>query len=114
MGESETSSRPEISSSTASSKASESLDSDVSKGANKSSDTENELPDLDDSDVEQAVVKIQAAFKGSLARKKVKGMKGGAKKKSIDSLPDLEDKDVQVAASKIQAAFRGHQVRSNV
>ena len=81
---------------------------------------DNDLPDLEDKDVQDAVTKIQAAFKGFKVRqgkmasevKKTTVFKGKRTKQVLnDDLPDLEDKDVQDAATKIQAAFKGHKVR---
>ena len=88
--------------------------------------TTDDLPDLNDKDVQDAATKIQAAFKGHKVRKqgqmasevkKATVFKGHHIRKSrkpntnIDDLPDLNDKDVQDAATKIQAAFKGHKTR---
>ena len=83
--------------------------------------------DLDDPDVEDAAVKIQAGFKGMKARKEVQDMKKMDGKSSQDEAEnsggkdaeeeidiDLEDPEVGEAAVKIQAGFRGMQARKEV
>merc|ERR1712088_358782 len=65
---------------------------------------DNDLPDLEDKDVQDAATKIQAAFKGHKVRL-------AKKLKPDDDLPDLNDRGIQDAATKIQAAFKGHKVR---
>ena len=83
--------------------------------------------DLDNPDVEDAAVKIQAGFKGMKARKEVQDMKKMDGKSSQDEAEnsggkdaeeeidiDLEDPEVGEAAVKIQAGFRGMQARKEV
>jgi uncharacterized protein YifN (PemK superfamily) len=92
----------------------------VFKGRRTKQTLDDDLPDLEDKDVQDAVTKIQAAFKGFKVRqgkmasevKKATVFKGQRTKQTIDDdLPDLENKDVQDSATKIQAAFKGHKVR---
>ena len=87
--------------------------------------------DLEDPEVADAALKIQAGFKGHQARKEVKAMKEAkepmeteavesaestepaeTKEEEIDI--DLEDPEVADAALKIQAGFKGHQARKEV
>ena len=95
--------------------------------------------DLDDPEVADAALKIQAGFKGHQARKEVKKMKEGKEVGEADEPPsdeitaestekvettetmekeeidiDLEDPEVADAALKIQAGFKGHQARKEV
>ena len=85
---------------------------------------EEELPDLADKDVQDATLKIQAGFRGMMARKAMKtdaapeesagnGGNGAmmevptAKEEEEDEeMPDLNDADVQAATLKIQAGFK--------
>ena len=90
------------------------------------------LPDLNSTEVQDATVKIQAAFRGHKARQEVKERrqvddssetedsqdgKVAATSDSTeteteeDSLPNLEDSDVENAAIKIQSVYRGFQAR---
>ena len=74
------------------------------KGQRTKQQIDDDLPDLEDKDVQNAATKIQAAFKGHKVRL-------AKKLKPDDDLPDLNDKGIQDAATKIQAAFKGHKVR---
>ncbi|XP_070535071.1 twitchin-like [Ptychodera flava] len=70
--------------------------------------------DLDDPDVEKAAVKIQAGFKGMMARKQVKEEKPkepepAPQEEEIDI--DLDDPETEKAALKIQAQFKGLKAR---
>ena len=94
----------------------------VFKGHRRKQTPDDDLPDLEDKDVQDAATKIQAAFKGHKVRqgkmssevKKTMVFKGHRTKQTVDDdLPDLEDKDVQDAVTKIQAAFKGFKVRQN-
>lgn len=80
----------------------------------------------DDKELCDAATKIQASFRGHLARKTVttkekeeeelskKLEKLDAKAPEEEELDiDLNDPDLQVAATKIQASFRGHKVRKD-
>merc|ERR1711962_1986737 len=76
------------------------------------SSTKEDLPDLQDKDVQSAASKIAAAFKGHQVRKSMIFDIRRKQPASVeDELPDLDDKDVQEAATKIQAAFKGHKIR---
>merc|ERR1712173_240699 len=81
------------------------------------------LPDLNDSEVQMATVKIQSAFRGLKTRQDMKKRSAGdvvfavmriqrafkryKARKLKESLPDLNDSEVQMATVKIQSAFRG-------
>ena len=67
---------------------------------------EEDLPDLNCSQVMDATIKIQSAFRGFKARKKLKSDK--------DDLPDLNAADVAAAALKIQSAYKGFQARKMI
>ena len=112
--------------------------------SSSSSEEAEELPDLDTKEVKDAAIKIQAAYKGFQARKrvsaaetmrKVVAIKGAemkftdsrsrqkmgkrtntqsSSKEEVDELPDLNAKDVQEAAVKIQAVYKGFQSRKTV
>ena len=92
---------------------------------------EEEMPDLNDADVQAATLKIQAGFKGYKVRK---GMKEKLEESPVaeeaaaatvveaapaapeeeEEMPDLEAKDVQDATLKIQAGFRGMMARKQL
>merc|ERR1719242_206554 len=69
-----------------------------------------EMPDLNDSQVQDATVKIQSAFRGFQTRKEM----AKSKAEQDDDLPDLCDQETLAAALKIQSAFKGYQVRKVV
>jgi len=78
-----------------------------------------------DSDLTHAATKIQASFRGHMARKQVEkarqepdAPKEEAKEESKNLAEeeldvDLSDPELAVAATKIQASFRGHMTRKN-
>merc|ERR1712020_705340 len=75
--------------------------------------------DLEDPEVGEAALKIQAGFKGHQARKQVKEMKetNDTKKKEDEEEEidiDLDDPEVGDAALKIQAGFKGKKARRQV
>jgi IQ calmodulin-binding motif len=67
-------------------------------------------------DLNEAVTKIQACFRGSQVRKAASGSDAKEVAK-VEDVPeealdiDMEDPELHKAASKIQATFRGHKVR---
>ena len=75
-----------------------------------------------DTDEAQAATKIQAGFRGTQARKRVKSMKeeileGKIEEKDeevADTFVDANDEDANHAATKIQAGFRGQKARKQV
>ena len=96
----------------------------VTKSAMNKTEAEEEVDiDLKDPEVEQAAVKIQAAFRGHNTRKENQPKNEGESQKNDepckkDPQPeeeevdiDLEDPEVGKAAVKIQGAFRGIQNR---
>lgn len=74
--------------------------------------------DLNDPDVEQAALKIQAGFKGYQARKEIKDKmsnneaKEEGVKEEVDI--DLNDHEVEKAATKIQVGFKGCKTREEM
>jgi len=90
-------------------------------------DDDEELPDLNAKDVQDATLKIQAGFRGMMARKAMKteaSPDGGAAAMEVptakeeeeeeEEMPDLNDADVQAATLKIQAGFKGYKVRKEM
>merc|ERR1711974_444618 len=92
---------------------------------------DDDLPDLNDSEVQMATVKIQSAFRGFKTRQEMKKRSAGdvvfavmriqrafkrykARKELKESLPDLNDSEVQMATVKIQSAFRGFKTRNDM
>ena len=92
---------------------------------------DDDLPDLNDSEVQMATVKIQSAFRGFKTRQEMKKRSAGdvvfavlriqrafkrykARKELKESLPDLNDSEVQMATVKIQSAFRGFKTRQDM
>ena len=70
-----------------------------------------------DTDEAQAATKIQAGFRGTQARKRVKIMKeekGKIEEKDEEMFVDANDEDANQAATKIQAGFRGQKARNQV
>lgn len=103
----------------------------------KSGDVKEAVQDLNaefnpnDEELCHAATKIQASFRGHMARKQAPVAVGGGKGKPEDDLSkelqkldakvddeladiDLNDPDLNKAATKIQASFRGHKVRKEV
>lgn len=83
--------------------------------------------DPNDEELTQAATRIQACFRGHMARKEPetdkKGEEGNKKEVDIDDITrkvaeeldiDMDDPELHKAASKIQASFRGHKVRKDV
>merc|ERR1712025_1009391 len=70
------------------------------------SEGEEDLPDLDDSEVIDATIKIQSAFKGFKTRQMIK--------KHKEIMPDLNCAQVQDATLKIQSAYRGFKTRKEM
>ncbi|CAD6227241.1 GSCOCG00011945001-RA-CDS, partial [Cotesia congregata] len=82
----------------------------------------NNTVDSTEKDLEEAVVKIQAVFRGHHTRKSMKGTETTSQQKQtkVESEPTQEqlqeefradDVDLCNAATKIQASFRGHMSR---
>uniref|UniRef100_A0A182Q1K0 Neuromodulin n=1 Tax=Anopheles farauti TaxID=69004 RepID=A0A182Q1K0_9DIPT len=80
--------------------------------------------DPNDQELTHAATRIQASFRGHMARKTA-GTKGEDEKKEVDIDEitkkvaeeldiDMDDPELHKAASKIQASFRGHKVRKEV
>lgn len=80
--------------------------------------------DPNDEELTQAATRIQACFRGHMARKEPEADKKGGeedkKEVDIDDLTrkvaeeldiDMDDPELHKAASKIQASFRGHKTR---
>lgn len=78
--------------------------------------------DPNDEELTQAATRIQACFRGHMARKEPEADKKEDEKKEvdIDELTkkvaeeldiDMDDPELHKAASKIQASFRGHKTR---
>nr|XP_022325726.1 abnormal spindle-like microcephaly-associated protein homolog isoform X6 [Crassostrea virginica] len=74
--------------------------------------------DLNDPEVEQAALKIQAGFKGFQARKEIKDKmeQEGKQAESQESKVDIDfsDPEVEKAATKIQAGFKGYKTRKEM
>jgi len=64
------------------------------------------MPDLDSTQVQDATLKIQSAYRGFKTRKELK--------ESGEELPDLKAKDVVAATIIIQAAYKGFRTRKMV
>ena len=77
----------------------------------KKEEKEDELPNLEDKDVQNATLMIQKAYKKKQDKNKAKVLEEKEKKKEEkdDELPNLEDKDVQNATLKIQKAYKKKQ-----
>lgn len=70
--------------------------------------------DLNDPEVQKAATKIQAGFRGHMARKEVKGQQHPPEPNAEDdeiAAIDLTDPELADAALKIQAGFRGAKAR---
>merc|ERR1719385_591678 len=73
------------------------------------------MPDLNCAQVQDATVKIQAAFRGHKARQEIKEAKHvDDSSETEEELPDLMDADVEAATVKIQSAYRGFQTRKKM
>merc|ERR1712079_940080 len=90
--------------------SSEEFDTGTIKRRTKRTTEEDELPDLNDKDIADAAVKIQAAYKGFKIRKRM-DIKKSTKN---DDLPDLNDSDLADAAVKIQSVYKGFKIRQTI
>merc|ERR1712038_1126055 len=82
-------------------------------------DAEDEMPNLDDPEVQAATAKIQAGYKGMQTRKELKEkkhlpQKGTKEEEEEEEMPNLEDPEVQAATAKIQAGYKGMQTRKEL
>ena len=71
--------------------------------------------DLKDPEVDKAALKIQASFRGQMARKEVRALKaesfvGGEE----ETLLDWSDSELDIMATQVQAGYRGMKVREEV
>merc|ERR1712079_642251 len=89
--------------------SSEEFDTGTIKRRTKRTTEEDELPDLNDKEIADAAIKIQAVYKGFKIRQKIE-----KKKQLDDDLPDLNDKDIADAAVKIQAVYKGFKIRQTI
>ena len=89
--------------------SSEEFDTGTIKRRTKRTTEEDELPDLNDKEIADAAIKIQAVYKGFKIRQKIE-----KKKQLDDDLPDLNDKDIADAAVKIQAVYKGFKIRKRM
>ncbi|XP_050079838.1 uncharacterized protein LOC126567664 [Anopheles maculipalpis] len=79
--------------------------------------------DPNDQELTHAATRIQASFRGHMARKTAGAKEDEKKEVDIDEITkkvaeeldiDMDDPELHKAASKIQASFRGHKVRKEV
>ncbi|XP_052891934.1 neuromodulin [Anopheles moucheti] len=79
--------------------------------------------DPNDQELTHAATRIQASFRGHMARKTAGTKEDEKKEVDIDEITkkvaeeldiDMDDPELHKAASKIQASFRGHKVRKEV
>ena len=123
--------------STESEESSSEEDSADSSATTKVEKAVEELPDLNDPEMEKAATKIQASYRGMSVRKGASHKEAEKKRdeeseeeseseeseseseeeeiqKEEEDLPDLEDEDVAMATMKIQAGYRGMRARKEV
>merc|ERR1712038_1313083 len=82
-------------------------------------DAEDEMPNLDDPEVQAATAKIQAGYKGMQTRKELKEkkdlqQKDSGKEEEAEEMPNLEAPEVQAATMKIQAGYKGMKTRQDL
>ncbi|XP_055384508.1 neuromodulin-like [Condylostylus longicornis] len=71
----------------------------------------------DNSDDEEAAVKIQAAFRGHKTRNEMKEKMNSANNANnnvSENFQDLDPEELEKAATKIQASYRGHRTRAEL